>query len=185
MSRNRRTSRSGLSCKEIHTLDFAETQRSRYPAQIQGSNLANYILQRMEQSVNVGNAAVAREKRLIILAGHDTNVANVAAMLDLSWNLPDLPRNDTPPAGAIVFELFGGTTLDSYFVVTRYIHQTVEQMRKQSVLSLKNPPDWVDLPIPKCAAASRAGNGCPFPEFQKIVQQAIDPNFVSKGSIAQ
>ncbi len=43
--------------------------------------------------------------RAVILVGHDTNLANIAGMLNLNW-LIDGRRDDTPPGGALVFELW-------------------------------------------------------------------------------
>src|SRR5258708_6909380 len=87
--------------EELHALYFDKMNHDGYMGQIQGSNLANQILQRMQQA---GSAPFA------IYSGHDTDVASVAGLLQLNWSLPDLPENDTPPAGALIFELWGGAT---------------------------------------------------------------------------
>ena len=47
----------------------------------------------------------------LMLVGHDTNVANVAGLLNLSWIL-DGRRDDTPPGGALVFELWRSTNTE-------------------------------------------------------------------------
>jgi 4-phytase/acid phosphatase len=43
--------------------------------------------------------------RVLILVGHDTNLANISGALSLSW-LIDGRRDDTPPGGALIFELW-------------------------------------------------------------------------------
>jgi 4-phytase/acid phosphatase len=40
--------------------------------------------------------------QLLILVGHDTNLANVGGVLHLSW-LIDGRKDDTPPGEALVF----------------------------------------------------------------------------------
>jgi 4-phytase/acid phosphatase len=158
--------------ESIHTLYFDLTQRARYAAKIEGSNLLHYILKAMEDVAARGSA----EKRIVFLAGHDTNVANVSAMLDMSWDLPDLPRNDTPPGGALVFELYGNGSPSGWSVKVRYVHQTVEQLRNETQVSLKQPPNWVDLAIPGC----HRNGPCEFEHFRKTAHHAIDKKFVSK-----
>lgn len=154
--------------QEIHTAYFQEVQRPLIVAQIQGSNLAKQILTKLQQAVSSPEAS----PKLVIFSGHDTNIANVAALLKLSWKLPDLPENDTPPAGALVFELYTGPSPGNYKVRVRYVHQTVRQLRS-AVLSLADPPNWVDLPMREC-------NGdCSFDQFNHIVGNAIRPEFVT------
>jgi 4-phytase/acid phosphatase len=168
--------------ESIHTLYFDLTQRALYPARVNGSNLVNYIVNAMQDRIKgEAKGSVLAGKRLVFLAGHDTNVANVSAMLDMSWDLPDLPRNDTPPGGAIVFELYGTDNPQDWAVKIRYVHQTVEQLRSETVLSLKEPPNWVDLAVPGCPW----GGVCPFNQFQTAANNAIDRNFVSKGVVGQ
>jgi 4-phytase/acid phosphatase len=154
--------------QELHTLYFDWTHHDGYMGQIQGSNLANQILLRLEQGS--GSNAV---KPFVIYSGHDTDVASVAGLLQLDWTLPDLPRNDTPPAGALIFELWDGTKPESPAVRVFYAHQTVDQMRTLADLSLKNPPSMVELKLPGC------DQPCPFTQFQKIAKRAILPELTT------
>jgi 4-phytase / acid phosphatase len=152
--------------EELHTLYFDKTKHDGYMAQIQGSNLANQILQRLQQS---GPAP------FVIYSGHDTDVASVSGLLHLNWSLPDLPDNDTPPAGALIFELRGGATPETRSVRLYYVHQTLTQLRNLEPLSLKNPPNMVELKLPGCAQP------CPFTQFQTIMNGAILTNFTTQG----
>lgn len=155
--------------QEIHTLYFDEVQHKSIVGKIQGSNLGNQILLALQQSPS----SVAPGARLIIFSGHDSNIANVAGLLGLKWKLPDLPENDTPPAGALVFELSSDASNNSY-VRVRYVHQTLTQLRTGVVLSPANPPDWVDVPVPGCNSLN-----CPLSTFQQIMKTAIDPNLTT------
>jgi 4-phytase / acid phosphatase len=157
--------------EELHTLYFDKTKHDGYMAQIQGSNLANQILQRLQQ---VGPAP------FVIYSGHDTDVASVAGLLQLTWNLPDLPENDTPPAGALIFELWGGATPETQSIRLYYVHETLTQLRTLTPLaplSLQNPPNMVELPLKGCAQP------CPFTQFQKIMNGAILKKLTTAGPL--
>jgi hypothetical protein len=56
-----------------------------------------------------------------------------------------------------------------------YVHQTLTQLRSLEPLSLKNPPNMVELNLPGCAQP------CPFTQFQTIVNGAILKNFTTTG----
>lgn len=151
--------------QRLHGLYFERTQRARYIARTQGSNLANQILQQLENG-KAGNATAP----LVIYGAHDTNLANLSGMLGISWSLSDLPRNDTPPAGALVFELYENK--GDYFVAIRYVHATMKQMREQTDFARKDSPESSPIAIPKCPAP------CKFSTFQNIMKNAIDTKFV-------
>jgi 4-phytase/acid phosphatase len=132
--------------QEIHTAYFQETQRAPYIAQMQGFNLLNEIASRLKQ----GAGPAAPEQKLVIFAGHDTNIANIAAILGLSWKLPDLPENDTPPAGALVFELYKDPRQSGYSLHVRYVYQRLKQLRTKAKLTLACPPQWIDVAVLSC-----------------------------------
>lgn len=152
----------------IHTLYFALVNQNHYLATIQGSNLAHQVLLRLQEG-----AAGKSSTPLVIYAGHDTNISNIAGMLGIHWFLSDLPEDDTPPAGALVFELWEGKTRGDCFVKLRYVHARMEQLRGQTVLSLANPPEWSGITIPGCK------HPCSFKNFEGIMTRAIDTSFIS------
>ena len=154
--------------EELHTLYFDKTKHDGYMAQIQGSNLANQILQRLQGKT--GSAP------FVIYSGHDTDVASVAGLLHLKWSLPDLPDNDTPPAGALIFELWGGVTPETQSVRLYYVHQTLTQLRTLEPLSLQDQPNIVELPLQGCTHQP-----CPFKQFMTIMNRAILKNFTTAG----
>jgi len=106
----------------------------------------------------------------LILVGHDTNLTNIAGALDLSW-LIDGRRDDTPPGGALVFELWQEGSASDYSVRAYYTAQTLDQMRNATPLSLVNPPDRAPLFIPGC---SKADASCSWDTFRPAVREAID-----------
>ena len=112
--------------------------------------------------------------RALYLIGHDANIANVSGLLDLNW-IVDGRRNDTPPGGALVFELWQDSSTREYWVRTYFTVQTLEQMRLSTALTLNNPPQRVAVAIPGCSGQDLS---CAWPAFSQIVRQAIDIHYV-------
>lgn len=149
--------------QEIHTAYFQETQRVPYIAQMQGFNLLNEIASRLKQ----GAGRAAPQQKLVIFAGHDTNIANIAGIFDFKWKPCDLPENDTPPAGALVFELYKDPLKDNYWIRVRYVYQRVKQLRTRVPLSLAHPPQWLDVALLSCR-----NDDC---DIRKLDKSAIKP----------
>jgi 4-phytase/acid phosphatase len=83
-------------------------------------------------------------------------------------------RDDTPPGGALIFELWRDAA--KYSVRVYFSAQTLEQMRSASPLTQKDPPQRVPLLLPGCSAQDLA---CPLPAFIETVNQVIDGNYVA------
>jgi 4-phytase / acid phosphatase len=114
---------------------------------------------------------VPREAKLVIYVGHDTNLANIGGMLELNWQLGRYQQNETPPAGAMVFELLRDAA-GTHFVRVSYVSQTLDQMRQSTILRLprlsredrKTTPDLARIAIDQYCARTVDG-ACPFDEF--------------------
>jgi 4-phytase / acid phosphatase len=140
---------------QLHTANEDITQRTSYIARAQSSNLLTHILESMEQEAGghpVTGALTRPGDRLLILVGHDTNLANIAGALGLSW-LIDGRRDDTPPGSALVFELWKRRGTGEYSVRTFYVAQTLDQMRNATPLSIESPPERVPVFVPGCGQA--------------------------------
>lgn len=162
---------------QLHTASGDIGQRTSYVARVQSSNLISYMLRSMEQAAgehSVTNTLSRPGDRLLILVGHDTNIATVSGALGLSW-LIDGRRDDTPPGGALVFELWKQGETGEFAVRVYYTAQTLDQMRNRTSLSLSNPPERVPVFVPGC---SKADNTCTWVQFQKALNASIDPVFV-------
>jgi 4-phytase/acid phosphatase len=162
---------------DLHTASEDIGGRTPYIARVQSSNLLVHLLKSMEQAVARKPVAGALSKpadRVLILVGHDTNIANIAGALDLNW-LIDGRRDDTPPGGALVFELWKLQGASEYSVRAYYTAQTLDQMRNATPLSMANPPDRAALFIPTC---SRADSSCEWGAFEQAVLAATITSFV-------
>ena len=91
-----------------------------------------------------------------LLVGHDTNLANIGGMLGLHWSLPSYLANETPPAGAMHFDLLRDRETKVHAVRIRYIAQTLDQMRRMVPLDLARPPETAVVKIDGCKQAKRA-----------------------------
>lgn len=86
---------------QLHTANVDIAQRATYVARIQSSNMLSHLIQSMQQAATgrpVTGALTRPGDRLLILFGHDTNLASISGALGLSW-LIDGRRDDTPPGG--------------------------------------------------------------------------------------
>jgi 4-phytase / acid phosphatase len=162
---------------QLHTASEDVAQRTGYVARVQCSNLLSHVLKSMEQEAAAHPVTGALSKpgdRLLVLVGHDTNLANISGALGLSW-LIDGRRDDTPPGGALVFELWKGRDSGELLVRTYYEAQTLDQMRNATPLSSLSPPERVPVSVPGCG---QADGSCNWQGFQRAVQSAIFPAFV-------
>ncbi len=162
---------------QLHTANVDINQRAGYVARMQSSNMLFHVVRSIEQAETGHPVAGALSKpgdRLLILSGHDGNIAAIAGALELSWII-DGRRDDTPPGGALEFELWKQQGKEEYSVRTFYTAQTLDQMRNTAPLTLANPPERVPVFVPGCG---RDDGSCEWGAFQKTALAAIDLKFV-------
>jgi 4-phytase/acid phosphatase len=86
-------------------------------------------------------------------------------------------RDDTPPGGALLFELWRSRSAGEFSVRTYFTAQTLDQMRSSAPLTLSNPPQRVPVFIPGC---SRADMSCALDSFLRILKQASRPRVITE-----
>src|SRR6201996_1579536 len=141
---------------QLHTLDFDLTDRTPYFAQTQGSNLLLHIRNTLNQAavgIPLADAIGGPRNKVLMLVGHDDQLASVGELLHANWQLPQFAWNDTPPGGAMVFELRQQTD-GSYFVRLYYLCQTLDQMHDATALSSDNPPSVAPIFIPGASGSN-------------------------------
>jgi 4-phytase/acid phosphatase len=159
----------------IHVLQFDLMQRTRYIAQRQGSRLLATIVATLQDGQAFpGAQRGAQPPRLAMLVGHDTNIANVAGLLEIGWAIPGMQPNDPSPGGALAFELLRDPRSGRHWVGVTYYAQTLEQMRDVVRLDLDRPAGKSVVQLPACKAEAN-GPLCPLPRFLEIAQAAIPP----------
>lgn len=167
--------------RELMQLDAARWDfgfRTPAIARMYASNLLGHIHRTMEQSVTgkpVPGALGKPGDRLVILVGHDTNIVAIAGALGIDWVL-DGRVDDTPPGGALIFELWRPRAGGEPFVRVAFTTQTLEQMRKAEPLTTANPPAEAPIFVPACG---RQDLCCSWGGFSTAMRQAIDPAWVS------
>jgi len=168
------------SVMQINGANWDYGRRTPAVARIYASTLLDRIEKTMAQSVNGGGATVPGAlgkpgDRLVILVGHDTNIVTVAGALGINWVF-DGRVDDTPPGGALLFELWRPRDGGKPFVRLEYIAQTLEQMRNTEALTLANPPAAAPIFVPGCG---RADLSCSWDGFSAAMREAIDPAYVA------
>jgi 4-phytase/acid phosphatase len=158
---------------ELHEVEEDYADRTPAIARMRAANMLDRIVKGLEQNATGKIVAGAPGKpgdRVLFLVGHDTNIATVAGVLGLNWII-DSRRDDTPPGGALVFELWQKRGTTEYSVRTYYTAQTLDQMRNGTPLTLTMPPERVAVFVPGCSGADSA---CTWRGFQATVRAAID-----------
>jgi 4-phytase/acid phosphatase len=166
----------------FHRLQFDLIERAPYLAARHGSALVQQVRETLRRAVEPsgdGRSGAAATAKLVILVGHDTNIANIGGMLGLHWRLAGYLPDETPPAGALAFELLRDTATGRSFVRAKYYSQTLLQMRRRSVLDLANPPAEAEVAIPGCAN-TKHGKACAWSDFDARVDKVIDRDCVGE-----
>jgi 4-phytase/acid phosphatase len=82
------------------------------------------------------------------------------------------------PGGGLVFELRRRRVDGSLWVRTKYISETLDQLRVNAALGLQEPPAIAPVFIPACSVAA-AGYDCTWPSFWKAVSDNLLPEFTT------
>jgi 4-phytase/acid phosphatase len=160
----------------LHSDYFDRVYRTPAFARLQASNMLFHIERTLEQAVErkpVDAAIGPTGSKLVILAGHDTNIAEVAALLGLHWTL-DGRTDDTPPGMQLLFELWQDEHGNNSVRISAEM-QTIKQLREMRPLTPTAPPASEALMLPGCAVSRGA---CSWPDFQRIADLAVEKDAV-------
>ena len=163
----------------LHAASSELVQRTPYVARIQASNLLFHIvctLKQAKEGKSVAGAIASSQQKAVFLVGHDTNISNVAALLDAHWLIDGYQRDDAAPGGALIFELWQRPGKEDE-VRVYYTVQTPAQMRKALPVSLSEPPAKAQVFIPQCSHTEESAP-CSWNEFERVTGAAIDNQFV-------
>jgi 4-phytase/acid phosphatase len=161
-----------LELSQLHVLKSSLVTQTPYVARVQGSNLLAHVAATIDlgaTGVPSKNTRVPATARFAAFVGHDTNLGELAGMLQLRWFLPGYQLNDTPPGGALVFEVYGASGGAEPFVRTFFSAQSLDDMRTLA----SRPPDRAAVFVPGCPALD-----CPLATFDRVVAASIDRAYV-------
>lgn len=106
-----------------------------------------------------------------LLAGHDTNIADVGGLLDLHWRVPGYPRDTVPPGSALGFETLSDPD-GKHYVRAFFRSQSMRQLRNLEPLNAANPPYHFYIDIPGCGRAVDA-RSCDVESFRALVDAKL------------
>ncbi|WJV61223.1 bifunctional glucose-1-phosphatase/inositol phosphatase [Pectobacteriaceae bacterium C52] len=112
-------------------------------------------------------AAIAQKAKVVVLVGHDSNIASLlAAMKTAPYQLPN-QYESTPISGKIVFQRWHDEKTNQDLMKIEYVYQSTEQIRNATPLSLKKPAQRVTLHIDGCN--TDANGFCPMSDFKTAI----------------
>ncbi len=155
-----------LDLSALHELKFELGARSPYASRVQGSNVLSHVLATIDR--RPGGAPPAA--RFVGIVGHDTTISAIGGLLGLHWLLTGYARDDTPPGGALVFEVYRPAAPDGAYVRVFYEAQRLAEMRRLRPAPM---PERAPVFVPGCPQLA-----CPLATFDRIANAAIDPAFV-------
>lgn len=165
---------------KVRRLHLDLTEKTKAIAQQKGSNMLAQIVATLQNGHKFPGAPnTAQPVRFGMLLGHDTNIVNVAGLLNLGWEIKGYQNDEAPPGSGLAFELLREGNGQRYVRMAFYA-QTPEQLRNATPLTIDNPPGMVAVELPACSAEAR-DKACPLERFVEIANAAIDPACVSIG----
>jgi len=159
---------------QLDTAGWEYNYRTQPVARMNAANLLDKIERSLEQNVTVAGALEKPGDRMLIIVGHDSNIVATAGSLGINWII-DGRADDTPPGGALLFEVWRRADGGKPFVRMEYRAQTLEQMRQLQPLTEANPPAAAPIFVPGCSGADES---CTWESFAAAMHAAINPAYV-------
>ena len=158
----------------LHNAQFDLMERTPYIAARQGSMLLRAVLSALQ-----GNAAGGQltgpmppnDAAFVAFVGHDTNLANLGAMIEAEWSATPQVPDQTAPASALVFELRVQAN-GARDVYVYYQAQSLAQMRERTALTAARPPVRKSLHLTRCSRGE-PGAPCELAEFSAAIKRSL------------
>ena len=107
----------------VHSSVFNTVNRAPVVARLKGASLLSEMMAALEGTHRDQRCNMAS---LVVFVGHDTNIANVGALLGVNWQIAGYPDNATPPGSTLLLELWEHG--NSKEVRVRFFAQTPEAL---------------------------------------------------------
>lgn len=111
------------------------------------------------------------QRPLVMLFGHDTNIAEIKTMIDFNWQLPSYPAGDIPPGATLSFARFHNAAGEKR-VRVRFEARTLDQWRQLTPFTTQQPMPHVDLAFKGCNKTS-VGTLCSLDDVVKRANQLM------------
>jgi 4-phytase/acid phosphatase len=155
----------------LHKAYYDVTLRQPAIAQPNASQILNQVSLALREGTPIAQPGGPPAAKLVLIVGHDTNIATMQATMGVQWSLPGYPDNDTPPGGAYVFERLRDTDTGALSVRLSYLAQSLDQIRDLIPLTSGASPEAAILALPGCAPAPAS---CSLDGFTKALEGKID-----------
>lgn len=152
-------------------------QRTPYIARVQGSNLLFHMLQTFEQvgqQKAVPGAIGSPRDKITILVGHDTNISNISALLDMHWLVNGYQRDDAAPGGALILDCGKLPAAKTPCELTIWFK--VLSRCEIPCHCLTAPPSKAKIFLPGCSQP-REDASCDWSSFRSLAESVMDKNF--------
>ncbi len=146
----------------FNAVDFALVERPRFIARAAAGPLARTILETLDSPT---------APRVTLLAGHDTNIADLGGLLGLHWRAESYPADTVPPGSALGFELLSGASGKRY-IRAFFRAQTMDQLRNLEPPGPASPLYRAYIDIPGCGRADDA-RSCDLATFARVVKARL------------
>jgi 4-phytase/acid phosphatase len=160
----------------LHVLYADLMRRTPELASSGGTPLAHAMLLFLkEQRIKgafAGAPPVPGSARLVVLAGHDTNLSNVGSILGLDWTLPAEP-DSTAPDTALALELWRDKRDGRQYVRAVVLYQTLAELRTEAtgeaIGTREQTAHALVLAFPGCSPS-----GCPLPRVAALIESRMN-----------
>jgi 4-phytase/acid phosphatase len=124
----------------LHVLAYQVNARNAYNPLVRGGTLLGHIVGMLDMKaarpnvLNVVTPAEVKDKALVILSGHDTQLGALGGILGAHWSPGGgVAPDDMPPGSALIIDLLKTPT--GYGVQLRFASMTVDQFRNNGRIS--------------------------------------------------
>lgn len=166
----------------LHRAKYQYINDTPYIARRGGSQLMNQIVLGLEQGTAL-QADTAQgnppDVALTVLVAHDTNLAQLRSMLGFHWQLGEYQPDNIAPGSALMFERYRDTVTGARFVRTRFVTQSLDQLRALVPLHGAAQPLQADHAAVGCTLTG-AGTLCPLEAYVQRVRASIDWRAVAR-----
>jgi 4-phytase/acid phosphatase len=152
----------------VHERMFGFIRHNAYLGGRMGAPMAHVVLQAMTGATRppTGEAPFGPDTKVVVLSGHDTNIALMGAVFGLDWTLPGQP-DVTSPAETLAFELWRDPASGKGYVKAVVYYETLDQLRNLTPADAQH----VDLSFANCADSQ--DGGCSVDELSRKVEALI------------